>query len=620
MIKHNIKRLQKNNRNNYKFTKKVIKSRRLYKSKTRQKTKKHKHKYYFGGFTMDEATNIENRDKFRKMFISNFTNLKKAIDSNDKTKIEESLNNFRSGFRNQKMGINNRILATTNTFQPIDKTAYSLQETVNIALFPSLVILYESIQDTKIRKKITELFIKNGGNINLESTQGNVTVLSDAIKLRDKSLIQLLIKNGASIETLNEEQKLQMNSILTTHIPELSTIEQIEEVTEPPLIIETNIPSTKLVIPTELPPQTGYPLNIEPEFWVPLFGANNMFTIREKLQKMMENDRGIPMDRNKISDIWNVCKIIQNLIPTYFVPVENKPYQEHGLTFYDLNTDFSQYNILLCASLLVFGIISQRMKYQDYQLCFKGGKAIQLVISKIPAIPIYESEDIDVLLMSNTDIIYNEVNIKNLSGHVAYLIQWFLTKVNPIISVLVPNPANPRANPFIFKLSYIKGGTGFKPISDIDFKDIPETIKPYFERSVNYQFNILELEQVVLFKCPDIGSLLDEKLYYYTKYTTFKDLLTKKHPISEPGYKTLTITECDRLLSKFKKAIINLNNALQISRTPQLSYIQLNSKQLDSTQIKNIVNRLNKLNVTDPNIKKIIIQGLQYDDSEKYYI
>lgn len=617
---------KKNNNKKNVFTKKQ-KLHKFYKSKnkskskfkTKSKSKKHNNrKYFIGGVIIDESIQIENRDKFRAMFIPNLKKLKDAIQLGDTEKVEQAIIDFKNGFRNQKMGINLRILANSSNFQPIDKKNYSLQQSGNIGLYPSLVIIYENIPDTKIRKKLTESFIKNGGNIHLESNKGKITALSDAIKLGDKSLIQLLLKYGASIESLNNEQKNQMEMILMqtpveivtdpNHIVEepLSTLLEEERTKiEEPLIKIPEITKTKLIIPTELPPETGYPLDVEPEFWIPLFGPNNMFSLREKIISMMERDLNIKMDGIKITEIWSVCKILQSLIPTYFVPTHNNPYRpqgDMGLTFYETPTNFSQYNIILCASLLVFGLLSQKMKYQDYQLIFKGGKAIQLVLSNIPGFNVYESEDIDVLIMPNQDIIYDEIKIKNLSGHIAYLVQWFLTKN---ISVLVPNPENKRANPFIFKLSYIKQGRGFKAISDIDFREIPETIKKYFERSIEYPFNISELDENVSFKCPDIGSLLDEKIYYYSKYSEFKDLLSKGQTISESGYESLNIEECNRLLDKFKRAIINLNKGLQMSRFPQLT-----SLELESREIKFLINRLKKFNITNPNLQTIIIEKI----------
>lgn len=606
----------------HKISRKYLKSFKKRKScksfKNHTKTKK-RSKYHLGGTIIDEAVQIKNRDNFRNMFIPNLNKLKKAINTNDTNKIDKCINDFKNGFKNQKMGINLRILATLDTFQPIDKTKYSLTDSSNIALLPCLVILYENILDTKIRKKLTEAFVKNGGNINLTSNKGNISALSDAIKLKDRSLIQLL-KNkdiGASEETLTEDQVLEMNAILNKNVMDnTGVIEEpivVEEpiisepVIEEPSIIDTTISNIKLNIPYDLPPVTGYASDVEPEFWLPLFGNNNMFALRENIQSMIINDFNIPMDITKTTDIWSICKILQRIIPTYYVPNENKKYQLYGPLgpiFMDSPTDFKQYNIALCSSLILFGIISHKMKNQDYELIFKGGKAIQLVLSQISGIDVYESEDIDVLVMPNKSIDYNETNVKNLSAHIAYLIQWFLTITTPIsikISVLAPNPDNKKANPFIYKLSYSKQSGGFKPISDIDFREIPKSVKSFFERSVDYQFNISELEQKITFKCPDIGSLLNEKIYYYTKYMTFKNLLTNNQKITESGYENIDIEECNRILNKFKRAITNLNKGLQVNR-----YTDLSLPKLENKEITYLIKQFKQLGVNNNNIKIII--------------
>ena len=150
----------------------------------------------------------------------------------------------------------------------------------------------------------------------------------------------------------------------------------------------------------------------------------------------------------------------QTMIPNYHVPTSNTPYTLSGAMYSDLPADFSNYNIILCAALLVYGIISDKMKGQDFDLIFKGGKAVQLVLSQIPNTDQYNSEDIDILVMPKNDIEYNRDIIKNLSSHIGYLIKWFLNvsdlKVN--LSVLLPPEIseNQRGNPNIVKLSYVK--------------------------------------------------------------------------------------------------------------------------------------------------------------------
>jgi hypothetical protein len=255
---------------------------------------------------------------------------------------------------------------------------------------------------------------------------------------------------------------------------------------------------------------------------------------------------------------------------------------------------------------------------QDYKVIFKGGKAIQLVLTGMSETSVYKTEDIDVLIMPDTDIPYVESIVKILSGHLAYLIRWFLNtpETQYKVSVQAPNPSNSRANPFIFKLSYLKVTQkrdykkqimvdDFKQFSDIDFKETPVSIKPYFEKSIDFKFFISELNQTVLFRCPNIGSLLDEKIYYYSKYSEFKKMLEERKPITEEGYDRLTIIDCERFLDKFKRAIIAMNKGLQKQRFPGILPDELLEKERNS-----IKTRLTRTGITDDTLKTMILQSI----------
>jgi hypothetical protein len=320
----------------------------------------------------------------------------------------------------------------------------------------------------------------------------------------------------------------------------------------------------------------------------------------------------IDKQTREASQMWSVCEIVKTIIPTYYTQLKNDPYDVFGTLMSDKDIDFSHFNILLCASLLVFGIVSYKMIGQDYKLLFKGGKAVQLVLKGISEMGEYKTEDIDVLIMPNTDIPYEENNVKNLAGHISYLIKWFVqspeTKYN--ISVLPPNPANMRANPFIFKLSYVKDTKkydhrknmmidDFRQFSDVDFKKVPEDVMKHFDTATDYDFDISELNTKVLFRCPNLGALLDEKVYYYAKYMEIKNLLTQNKPITNPEYKTTTIPDCERFLEKFKRAILPLNKGLQRQRGKP-----------DAAEKKTMPKRILDLKVTDPELIQAVIDSL----------
>ena len=255
---------------------------------------------------------------------------------------------------------------------------------------------------------------------------------------------------------------------------------------------------------------TEYNDSNEPDFWKPLFNENEMVSLRDKIQSLF----GDPTLKSPTDS--NICRIIRDMIPTYLVPEE-------------INPDLINYNVTLCATMFIFGIMTKLMVNQEYNIIFKGGKAVQMVLSIINPKYVYASEDIDVLLKPNTDVMYNRDRIKNLAGHLSYLIKWFLNgKTSQGISILPPNPENLKANQDIFKISYKGYGTeSFKAISDIDFKEISSYDKQFFRniQSIN--------REDCLFRFQDLEGLIQEKVHYITQY----DKKRQNKEISHEEYK-----------------------------------------------------------------------------------
>jgi len=576
------------------------KAKKTYKNKRNSKTRRRLR----GGGEKEKKKQIV-KDNFRNMFMNSFKKLQAAIKAGNMERVKEVTEIFKNGFKSNQIGINTLIPITTNSI-PINKYNYSQSVTPLIAFVPPLVVIFDNIDDFVTRKTFINNFILNKGSINLLSYTHNISALSAAINLQDKELVKYLLEKGADIKLLTKEQRSIMENLIKD--------EEIEAIIEPKPLK----PIVKLTLSTELPSDSGYNPEVEPEFWKPIFEENEMLSIRTKINEMMNSDGNIPITQKEVSELWSVCKINQSIIPTYFTPTKNEPYDSFGTFMIDQDIDFSHYNIVLCAALIVFGIISHKMIGQDYKVIFKGGKAIQLVLAGMPETSAYKTEDIDVLIMPDTDIAYVELVVKNLSGHLAYLIRWFLNtpETQYKVSVQVPNPSNTRANPFIFKLSYVKVlkkqdfrrqimVDDFKQFSDIDFKETPIIVRPYFEKSIDFTFFISELNQTLLFRCPNIGSLLDEKIYYYTKYLEFKKLLEERKPITEEGYEKLTIIDCDRFLDKFKRAILAMNKGLQKQRFPEILPDELSEKERNS-----IKTRLTRIGITDEALKTMIVQSV----------
>ena len=552
------------------------------------------------------------KDDFRNKFMDFFKDLQSAVKAGELERVQKVIENFNNYFKDEddqngqtnQMSINT-LIPITNGSIPINKKDYD-SNTPLIAFVPCLVVIFDNIDDFNIRKAFIKNFIENKGNINLLSYTKNISALSSAIKLQDKELVKYLLEKGADINLLTDDQKDLMANLIKE--------DEIEAIIHP---IPTK-PIVELALPIDLPSDSGYNPEVEPDFWKPIFEKNEMLSIRNKINEMMNSDGNIPIINKKATQLWSVCAINKAMIHTYFIPKKNELYESFGTFINDTDIDFSHYNIVLCAALIVFGIISEKMIGQNYTLLFKGGKAIQLVLAGIPETSEYKTEDIDVLIMPNKNEPYVESNIKNLSGHLAYLIRWFLNtpETQYQVSVQVPNLSNVRANPFIFKLSYLKVTQkhdyrkqimvdDFKQFSDIDFKETPESVKQYFENSIAYKFFISELNQTVLFRCPNLGSLLNEKLYYYAKYFQFKKMLEEKKPIQETEYKNLTVIECDRLMEKFERAILAMNKGLQKRRASGLSPDELLKKERSY-----ITSRLDNLGIKDETIVTAIVEKL----------
>ena len=357
-----------------------------------------------------------------------------------------------------------------------------------------------------------------------------------------------------------------------------------------------------------------------------------MFAIRKLINDIMITDGNIPVTNNKITRVWSICEIVKSIIPTFYTPIENNIYSLFGTSFKDTDVDFSKFNVLLCSALIIFGIISYKMIGQDYKMLYKGGKAIQLALSRIPNMSEYRSDDIDVLIMPDKNILYDELRVKNLAGHLGYLIRWFLNIPEPDpkpgykVSVQVPNPINTTANQYIFKLSYIKSLKrndyrkhvlidDYKQFLDIDFKEVSRDMISYFQDDLKkYNFEISlssDTKQNLLFICPNLGSLLNEKIYYYVKYFNFKQILQDKKTITEDGYQTITIDDCDRFLEKFKRAILVMNKGLQIQRQqPKEKQNQILHYDTLSSEKESIKKRVNNFGFTNEDFQSKIVDIL----------
>lgn len=560
------------------------------------------------------------RDNFRKMFTK-YLNKMIATENVNKDMFFRHVSEFVSSLKNHSLGINTLVPVSKNKL-PIDKYTYDSSITPIVDFIPWLSVIFYNIKDNESKKRLIKAFVKNKGNINLESIKSHKNILSVAKELNDKEIEYFLNKKKKEINKENRLfEKDYVKSPELDQLPENNEKEEeieiknktkrkrkrelhiqsfkmppkgdvftqlqsdeddadlalkisngVTQVTDINNILEPNYKISKpniieLTIPFELP-MNGYNINEPPVFWNSLFN-NELINIRNKLTSMINNDV------NNTGDMSSVCKIIKSMMPNYYIAIKNEPtvinVGQDQMYIYELAADFLNLNIILCATTLIVGIITEKMREQNYNIIIKGGRAVQLVLSSYQIVDPLISEDIDILVVPKDGVQYDRENIRNLSSHIGYLIKWFLNspdlqeRIIDKISVSLEN-----RNPDIVKLSYVKMNMkynhkkkimekDYKQFSDIDFKQIPDNIKIYFQDLSRYPYIIDELNTNVLFVTPSLESIINEKLYYYIKFTIYEDYLTRGKPITDIGYDTLTVDECKYFLKKFKKSIMAIS-------------------------------------------------------------
>ena len=121
-----------------------------------------------------------------------------------------------------------------------------------------------------------------------------------------------------------------------------------------------------------------------------------------------------------------------------------------------------------------------------------------------------------------------------------------------------------------------------------------------------------------------MDNILDEKLYFYAKYSNFKNKIENGDLIFEKGYEGLTKEECDFYMFKFNRAIKQLVNSIikrdYIGETFEVKLPEMiDWKQYPLKEREKLRNNINK-QIND--ISRMILSGIisefnDYSISEK---
>lgn len=543
------------------------------------------------------VNNIE--ELFRNEYLNAYINTRIPIRSNRIPKIKEPG-------------------STTDNFSKVGLTKKQ-EKSMIIDYVSPISVIFDNIPSI-YQEKLLDAYIHAGGNINLTSQSSRKeTPLSNEIDKNNLYTVSLLLKNNVDTLSLSKDRSEKLVSMIedikTMRIPEIESIkeEPIQEpqITEEPLIEEDFQEETELEV--EVPEETinehlnvaepqeqeeviknsneikerleltkdsiqvnlldtskfdpnEYSPNNVPTYWLPIFNTEQaMIGLKNRIMSILVQD---DVKKSKFKSSWISCDIVERLFPSYFVKtsileaVKQKDNNSNSRSV--INDDYNEY-MIQCVLLLLLGIISEKMSGQQYNFIFKGGKAIQLILSQIMGAEKYISDDIDIMIVPQ-NIPYNRENTINVGKNLAYLLKWFvsfpnISNITPIdLSIkdaIVSNPTDTVVKFALFKI------TGPKVLVDIGIHDIPEDVVIFFNNPQGFHFYIKELGEKAIFKCPTFDSLVDEKIFYFTKYLRLYNKFFNNQPVDVSEFKNVRSREtglqaCDFFLRKFGKALIAL--------------------------------------------------------------
>jgi hypothetical protein len=355
----------------------------------------------------------------------------------------------------------------------------------------------------------------------------------------------------------------------------------------------------------------------EPDFWRPFFQPGEMISLRTQIQSMILAD--ITPVEGVYKKQWSICNLNKQLLKSYHVPAERVfGMQPSGMFELPKESNFVIYNVLLCAALLVVGIVSNKMRGHEFELALKGGKAVQILLDNTPDAPDYSSGDIDVLVLPTKvyqleeKIQEQQADAKRVAGHLAAFLHWFLNMEQTEAIVSIMKPEDRGANPSIYKLSFqseLKRGDRVRPIfqamMDIDFKPVPQEMSNLYANPYRKDIHVPPLGTEISFLSPNIGSMLDEKIFYYVKYFKYWKRLDHRERVMEEynGVQTeITKEICEFMIGpvdrvarpneqgKFDKAIRALTKGLEKKK----------GKNTVESYRESVKRRLNKTNNGEP--------------------
>ena len=506
--------------------------------------------------------------------------LRTILNYNTSTEIKAKL--IKDLMRDNKEQINNVIWVTmSNGRYTIHDSNKSVPGRMPLLLFQ---ILY-NVPEFKRDRSIYHAFLDNGGDMDKKINPNGFSLsellpsdfdpVDERINKKKKKHKKTKKNHGSVRKTTSSSKEEEEDAGIEE--PNELVVEQVEE---KPLQVE--IPNKTTTTTKKQKPTLDFTLvpsyDTTQSFWEPLFPGTELVDLKSKIDSIVKTDIELKHDK-----LCQLCEMVQTIIPSFSVrsKLQREKKDENDMkekTVFDQPDDLRNMNIILCATMLLLGVIAKRLEKQDYTFMFKGGKSVQLAFAYARNGNNYKSEDIDIIIVPNKqNVSYNADKAKALALNISYLIRWFL---NTIYEKNLDSQVM-ETNPTVVKIAYQAFLRDDKPIGnktalmDIDFSEIPEVNQPFYTNKIKMFYGSSKPVRMVddeafsddgkpyfgeemLFYFQSMEQQIYEKLYYYLLYTKYKKQLQERNPILEEEYKTLNVHTCNYYLAKFKRSLLAL--------------------------------------------------------------
>jgi len=492
--------------------------------------------------------------------------LKPLLRPRNKIDAASKATDIKNLMRDNQDQLNNVIWTT------ISGNKYTIHKSNDRVLGGSSILLLQilvNVPEYKLDRSIYHAFLDYGGDINKKTNPNGLSLKEQIVFDTTDDRPGKKKKKGKKTKNSASASKEKMQSMSEENVDDEGPIESVVEEEPVQAQLEEDVVKSDVEPipeqPSALPVATGPSYDTTLTFWKPLFPGTELNDLKSKMDDLIAGDLKI-----KHTDICNLCQFLKTIIPSFHVSFESVK-NINGLTVFKQPRDIQNTNIILCATMLLLGIIAKKLEKQDYTFMFKGGKGVQLAFAHAEKkdekkYGEYESEDIDLIIIPNKKgVSYDPDKAKDLALNISYLIRWFFEtnyKDNLDSQIMATNPN-------VVKFAYQalrddKTPLGNKlALMDIDFSKIPDENIPFYKDKIKMfhkKTNDDGLSEDMLFYFQSLKQQIDEKLYYYLLYTKYKKMLQSRPAIeiTDEKYKTLTVNECKYFLKKFNKSLVAL--------------------------------------------------------------